>query len=79
VEEEVGIIFHRTIGGTMFVYVSRVPCCPFSSGESMSYESPSEGLDYGRKIFTFPCSLKDLVSLGMDGSGSLMWELDLQL
>jgi hypothetical protein len=78
VEEEVDIIFHYTIGGTMFVYVSRVPCS-FSSGESMFYESPSEGLDYGRKIFTFPCSLKDLVSLGMDASGSLMWELDLQL
>lgn len=45
-EEEVGVIFHYTTGGTMLVDTGG-PGYSFSSGEGPSYQSPSEGFDDG--------------------------------
>lgn len=46
-EEEVGVIFHYTTGGTMLIDMGGVPGYSFNSGKGPSYQSPSEGFDDG--------------------------------
>ena len=56
-----------------------IPCSPVHSGECSSYKSPGEGLDERGQFLTFASSLQNLVSLGPNSSGTLLWKLDQEL
>lgn len=75
-EEEVGIVLHSSTGGTVIIYVVGEPSCSFSSGQSSTDDSSSEGLDNWWQLLGFLGSREDLICLWKNASRTLLGKLD---